>query len=112
MKEQFYTQCIGLEMSAGITAAPVLFGVFCFSRKKGAANQPMPGAAALLCWCVPGQGGAGVLSSTFPILGKDKYVSPSITACTASKGGGMSRFFTAPQPRVLVVLHFLCCQNY
>lgn len=72
----------------------------------------MPGDAALLCWCVLGQGGVGVLSSTFPILGKEKYVSPSITTCTASKGGGTSDFFTAPQPRVLMVLHFLCSQNY
>lgn len=70
----------------------------------------MPGAAALLGWCVPGQGGVAVLSSTIPIPGKEKYVSPSITACIAPKGGGTSRFFTAPQPRVLVV-HFLCCQT-
>lgn len=31
----------------------------------------MPGAAAPLCWCVPGQGEAGLLSSAFPILQKE-----------------------------------------
>lgn len=50
-------------------------------------------------------------SSTFPILGKEKYIG-SITASTASKGGETSNSFISPQPRVLMVLHFLCCQNY
>lgn len=37
----FLTQHTGLEMSASTAAAPVVFGVFCFSRKMGSLCQEL-----------------------------------------------------------------------
>lgn len=84
----FLTQHIGLEMSAGTAAAPVILGVFCFSGKRGGSQSAYARSCSstmLVCaWA--GRGGTPVQCISHTTKGE--YASPSITACTASKGGG------------------------
>lgn len=58
----FLTQCIGLEMCAGSTAGPVVFGVFCFSRKRGDSQSAYARScsSAMLVCAGAGRGGSPV----------------------------------------------------